>query len=157
MQSISQSCTITAHTSQHSLGVQWCCASVMHHVIFSNLGLTNPSVFLIQPGRLQRETKTNRSVARGERIHHGWFMLTLLSLWLQGGGLRGPCAPPSCFCPLWLSHCAIISSGQSRRKLLLLCKLIAKKGFAIPMPFWVLLWNKFTKFHIFFFLFFLFL
>ena len=45
--------TICAHTSQHSLGVhslgvQQCCALIMHHVIFSNLGLTNPPMFLIQ-------------------------------------------------------------------------------------------------------------
>lgn len=44
--------TISAQTSQQSLGVWQCCASIMRHVIFSNLGLTNPPLLLIQTDTL---------------------------------------------------------------------------------------------------------
>lgn len=59
-----ESQVISAHTSQYTLGVQQSSASVMHHVIFSNLGLTNPPMLLIQPGRLGK-LETNRSLRLG--------------------------------------------------------------------------------------------
>lgn len=86
MHKASESCTITAHTSQHSLGVLQCCASIMHRVIFSNLGVTNPPAFLIQPGGSRKERQVSpavgslwmvradpagcRVVGSGDHVHH---------------------------------------------------------------------------------------